>query len=112
MFADGAVSLHTRSLKHGKVGQGVLVHVSPECLVKRHKTHCHNLLCGALVFLDNNSFIWIYPTPEHKDEDAEGYIGSLEPGALSDWKVISWFQNGVVLLVTQRMMPDSSILYC
>lgn len=23
VFSDGAVSLHTRSLKHGKVGQGV-----------------------------------------------------------------------------------------
>lgn len=50
MFSDGAVSLHTRSLKYRKLGQEVLVHVLPS-LVKRQKTHFHDLTCGASVIL-------------------------------------------------------------
>uniref|UniRef100_A0A8D2JSX8 Exosome component 2 n=1 Tax=Sciurus vulgaris TaxID=55149 RepID=A0A8D2JSX8_SCIVU len=112
VFSDGAVSLHTRSLKYGKLGQGVLVQVSPS-LVKRQKTHFHDLPCGASVILGNNGFIWIYPTPEHKDEDAGGFTANLEPVSLADREVISRLRNCVVSLVTQRMMLyDTSILYC
>lgn len=111
-FSDGAVSLHTRSLKYRKLGQEVLVQVLPS-LVKRQKTHFHDLTCGASVILGNNGFIWIYPTPEHKDEGARGFIANLEPVALSDQEVICQLWNCVVLLITQRMMLfDTSILYC
>ncbi|XP_068925449.1 exosome complex component RRP4 isoform X2 [Petaurus breviceps papuanus] len=77
VFSDGAVSLHTRSLKYGKLGQGVLVQVSPS-LVRRQKTHFHDLPCGASVILGNNGFIWIYPTPEQREEEAGGFIANLE----------------------------------
>ncbi|KFW65821.1 Exosome complex component RRP4, partial [Pygoscelis adeliae] len=112
VFSDGAVSLHTRSLKYGKLGQGVLVQVSPS-LVKRQKTHFHDLPCGASVILGNNGFIWIYPTPEQKDEEAGGFTTSLEPVPLSDREVISRLRNCIVALVTQTfMLFDTSILYC
>ncbi|TEA29628.1 hypothetical protein DBR06_SOUSAS510216 [Sousa chinensis] len=112
VFSDGAVSLHTRSLKYGKLGQGVLVQVSPS-LVKRQKTHFHDLPCGASVILGNNGFVWIYPTPEHKEEDAGGFIANLEPVSLADREVISRLRNCIVSLATQRMMLyDTSILYC
>ncbi|KAF7241015.1 Exosome complex component RRP4 [Varanus komodoensis] len=112
VFSDGAVSLHTRSLKYGKLGQGVLVQVSPS-LVKRQKTHFHDLPCGASVILGNNGFIWIYPTPERKDEEAGGFTPNLEPVPLSDREVISRLRNCVVALVTQKLMLyDTSILYC
>uniref|UniRef100_A0A8D1PDL5 Exosome component 2 n=1 Tax=Sus scrofa TaxID=9823 RepID=A0A8D1PDL5_PIG len=112
VFSDGAVSLHTRSLKYGKLGQGVLVQVSPS-LVKRQKTHFHDLPCGASVILGNNGFIWIYPTPEHKEEEAGGFIANLEPVSLADREVISRLRNCIVSLVTQRvMLYDTSILYC
>ncbi|XP_055207330.1 exosome complex component RRP4 isoform X2 [Gorilla gorilla gorilla] len=112
VFSDGAVSLHTRSLKYGKLGQGVLVQVSPS-LVRRQKTHLHDLPCGASVILGNNGFIWIYPTPEHKEEEAGGFIANLEPVSLADREVISRLRNCIISLVTQRMMLyDTSILYC
>ncbi|XP_064420423.1 exosome complex component RRP4 isoform X2 [Latimeria chalumnae] len=76
VFSDGALSLHTRSLKYGKLGQGVLVQVSPS-LVKRRKTHFHNLPCGASIILGNNGFIWIYPTMEQKEGEG-GFITNLE----------------------------------
>jgi hypothetical protein len=50
VYSDGSLSLHTRSLKYGKLGQGILVQVSPS-LVKRRKTHFHNLPCGASIIL-------------------------------------------------------------
>lgn len=93
VFHDGSLSLHTRSLKYGKVSapkhtrvvssqnisslslvtafvpqllQGTLVCVPP-VLVKRCKNHFHNLLCGASVILGNNGYIWICPheTTDH-----------------------------------------------
>jgi len=48
--SDGALQLHTRSLKYGKLGQGLMVKVFPS-LVKRSKTHFHTLPCGASVIL-------------------------------------------------------------
>ncbi|KAH0615408.1 hypothetical protein JD844_004605 [Phrynosoma platyrhinos] len=112
VFSDGAVSLHTRSLKYGKLGQGVLVQVSPS-LVKRQKTHFHDLPCGASIILGNNGFIWIYPTPEQKDEEAGGFVTNLELVPLPDREVISRLRNCIMALVTQKLMLyDTSILYC
>ncbi|XP_040860433.1 exosome complex component RRP4 isoform X2 [Ochotona curzoniae] len=99
-------------LQEGDLISGVLVQVSPS-LVKRQKTHFHDLPCGASVILGNNGFIWIYPTPEYKEEDAGGFIANLEPVSLADREVISRLRNCVVALVSQRMMLyDTSILYC
>ncbi|KAJ7307989.1 hypothetical protein JRQ81_008488 [Phrynocephalus forsythii] len=113
VFSDGAVSLHTRSLKYGKLGQGVLVQVSPS-LVKRQKTHFHDLPCGASLILGNNGFIWIYPTLEQqKDEEAGGFVTRMEPVPLPDREIISRLRNCIVALVTQKLLLyDTSILYC
>uniref|UniRef100_A0A2I2ZHF5 Exosome component 2 n=1 Tax=Gorilla gorilla gorilla TaxID=9595 RepID=A0A2I2ZHF5_GORGO len=99
-------------LQEGDLISGVLVQVSPS-LVRRQKTHLHDLPCGASVILGNNGFIWIYPTPEHKEEEAGGFIANLEPVSLADREVISRLRNCIISLVTQRMMLyDTSILYC
>ncbi|XP_041098619.1 exosome complex component RRP4 [Polyodon spathula] len=112
VFADGALSLHTRSLKYGKLGQGVLVQVSPS-LVKRRKTHFHNLLCGASVILGNNGYVWIYPTPSQQDEEAGGFFTSTEPVPLSDREVISRLRNCILALSAHKMLLyDTSVLYC
>lgn len=60
VHSDGTLSLHTRSLKYGKLAQGILVKVFPS-LIQRRKTHFHNLPCGASIILGNNGFIWISP---------------------------------------------------
>ncbi|KAI4871684.1 hypothetical protein NFI96_031104 [Prochilodus magdalenae] len=112
VFSDGALSLHTRSLKYGKLGQGVLVQVSPS-LVKRQKTHFHNLPCGASIILGNNGFIWLYPTPGQQDEEAGGYYTSLEPVLLSDREVISRLRNCLLALAAHKvLLYDTSVLYC
>ncbi|XP_018414039.1 PREDICTED: exosome complex component RRP4 isoform X3 [Nanorana parkeri] len=112
VYSDGALSLHTRSLKYGKLGQGVLVKVSPS-LVKRRKTHFHTLPCGASIILGNNGFIWLSPTPEVTEEEAGGFVTNLEPVSLSDREVISRLRNCILALAAQKMlMYDTSVLYC
>ena len=40
---DGYLNLHTRSLKYGKLGPGVLIIVSPS-LIRRRKNHVRNYI--------------------------------------------------------------------
>lgn len=113
LFMDGSLSLHTRSLKYGKLGQGTLVTVSPS-LVKRRKTHFHNLPCGATIILGNNGYIWIAPISGEENEDSAGggYEQNLEPVSRIDREVICRMRNCVLALSQNKMMLfDTSILY-
>ncbi|KAF7360498.1 Exosome complex component rrp4 [Mycena venus] len=56
-FADGAMSLHTRSLKYGKLRNGQLVTIPP-ILVRRLKSHFITLPCGVDLILGLNGYIW------------------------------------------------------
>ncbi|CAM9719248.1 unnamed protein product, partial [Heterosigma akashiwo] len=58
IMSDGSVSLHTRSLKYGKLENGLLVTVQPS-LIKRLKQHFITLPFGVDVILGTNGFIWI-----------------------------------------------------
>ena len=60
-----------------QLGQGTLLSVSPS-LVKRRKTHFHNLPCGATVVLGNNGYVWICPTEAEDKEKTGGYEQNLE----------------------------------
>lgn len=112
VFVDGSLSLHTRSLKYGKLAQGVLVKVFPS-LVKRRKTHFHNLPCGASIILGNNGFIWIAPTVNVEVEGDGGFAQNLsEAVPRADREVIARLRNCILALVTCKMMLfDTSILY-
>jgi exosome complex component RRP4 len=63
--SDGAMALHTRSLKYGKLEGGVFLSVSP-ALIKRAKNHFHSLSCGVDIILGNNGYCWIAPTSAAK----------------------------------------------
>uniref|UniRef100_A0A672J803 Uncharacterized protein n=1 Tax=Salarias fasciatus TaxID=181472 RepID=A0A672J803_SALFA len=95
-----------------RLGQGVLVQLSPS-LVKRQKTHFHNLPCGASVILGNNGFVWLYPTPGQQEEEAGGFYTSLEPVSLADREVISRLRNCLLALAAHKVLLfDTSLLYC
>jgi len=114
IYSDGSVSLHTRSLKYGKLAQGTLVRVSPS-LVKRRKTHFHNLPCGASIILGNNGFIWISPIVNEDSENASGsggFIQNLEPVPRPDRETIAMLRNCVLALASHQMLLyDTSITY-
>ncbi|CCE62841.1 hypothetical protein TPHA_0D02030 [Tetrapisispora phaffii CBS 4417] len=61
LFQDGSASLHTRSLKYGKLRDGLLIQV-PSSLVVRSKNHTHNLPGNVTVLLGVNGFIWLRKT--------------------------------------------------
>jgi len=111
VFSDGSLSLHTRSLKYGKLSQGVLVTVAPS-LVLRRKNHFHDLPCGATVVLGNNGYIWICPTTTTEDTGTGGYVQDLERVPRADREVISRLRNCVLALADSwLMLYDTSILY-
>lgn len=58
LFGDGSISLHTRSLRYGKLRNGQLV-VVPNGLVRRLKSHFFSLPCGVDLILGLNGYIWI-----------------------------------------------------
>ena len=57
-FADGAMSLHTRSSKYGKLRYGQLAKVTPS-LIKRCAQHMQSLPCNVDIILGMNGFLWI-----------------------------------------------------
>ncbi|KAF9054642.1 hypothetical protein BJ165DRAFT_1337319 [Panaeolus papilionaceus] len=72
-FSDGAMSLHTRSLKYGKLRNGQLVTVPP-ILVRRLKSHFLTLPCGVDVILGLNGYIWVNKhVKESEQEGEEGF---------------------------------------
>ncbi|KAI9440780.1 exosome complex exonuclease rrp4 [Lactarius indigo] len=71
-FADGAMSLHTRSLKYGKLKNGQLVSVPP-ILIRRLKSHFCSLPSGVDLILGLNGYIWI--SKHVRDNEKEGHEG-------------------------------------
>jgi exosome complex component RRP4 len=71
-FADGAMSLHTRSLKYGKLRNGQLVSVPP-ILIRRLKSHFCSLPSGVDLILGLNGYIWI--SKHVQDNEKEGEEG-------------------------------------
>ncbi|KAG6841458.1 hypothetical protein C0991_010883 [Blastosporella zonata] len=69
-FSDGAMSLHTRSLKYGKLRNGQLVAVPPN-LVRRLKSHFVVLPCGVDLILGLNGYIWVSKHVKESDQEGE-----------------------------------------
>lgn len=61
LFQDGSASLHTRSLKYGKLRDGIFCQV-PSSLIVRSKNHTHNLPGNVTAVLGVNGFIWLRKT--------------------------------------------------
>jgi exosome complex component RRP4 len=59
--ADGQISLHTRSMKYGKLENGLLIEV-PAALIKKLAHHYVTLEWGIDVLIGRNGFIWITRT--------------------------------------------------
>ncbi|EDO14927.1 hypothetical protein Kpol_1005p15 [Vanderwaltozyma polyspora DSM 70294] len=63
LFQDGSASLHTRSLKYGKLRNGLFLQV-PSSLIIRSKNHTHNLPGNVTVLLGVNGYIWLRKTSQ------------------------------------------------
>lgn len=69
LMSEGTMSLHTRSLKYGKLRNGTLVEVPPS-LVVRLKSHFHTLHCGVDMILGMNGYIWVQAASATKATDS------------------------------------------
>jgi exosome complex component RRP4 len=82
--ADGGISLHTRSLKYGKLENGLLLQV-PQVLIRRLKQHTVTLPApiGVALILGTNGSVWITRAlpDEWSSEDTSGDLHSLTPRA-------------------------------
>jgi exosome complex component RRP4 len=81
VFSDGSLSLHARSLKYGKLENGLLVRV-PCCLVRRLKQHFVALPCGVDAIIGMNGCVWLAAaTPAGGDGEAAADSGGGGGGA-------------------------------
>lgn len=112
IFSDGGLSLHTRSFKYGKLSQGVLVKVSPS-LIKKSKTHFHNLTSTISIILGNNGFVWIYPNTDTEPNTTGGFTQNIEQTIeLSDRESVARIRNCVLALVASKIpISYTTILY-
>eukprot|EP00096_Caligus_rogercresseyi_P005866 TRINITY_DN21914_c0_g1_i1.p1 TRINITY_DN21914_c0_g1~~TRINITY_DN21914_c0_g1_i1.p1 ORF type:complete len:328 (+),score=98.50 TRINITY_DN21914_c0_g1_i1:49-984(+) len=128
LYKDGSMSIHTRSLKYGKLEQGTLLKVSPS-LIKRQKTHFHNLLGGVSVILGLNGFIWLsikssLSSLEEEEEGNESYnkvtegesgssaLEGAEVEANNPHATIARLRNVILALAGNGVLLwDTSIIY-
>ncbi|XP_015596772.1 exosome complex component RRP4 [Cephus cinctus] len=110
-FADGSLSLHTRVLKYGKLSQGIMLKVSP-ALIKRKKTHFHNLANGAILILGNNGYVWIGANTQEKDQSEGGFTQDLSRVALQDREICARLRNCILILAECNiLLTDTSVTY-
>ncbi|KAJ2770040.1 Exosome complex component rrp4 [Coemansia nantahalensis] len=99
-FADGALSLHTRSIQYGKLRNGTFVAVFPQ-LVPRSRTHFHTLPCGVDIVLGVNGYIWVskHVSAAKVEANAEHiYSDRNEPISDAEREAIARVANCVQLL--------------
>ena len=77
--AEGVISLHSRSLKYGKLENGQLL-IVPAALVRRLPQHYISLPSGVDVILGKNGYIWITRSiPESWKQESEDMRDDITP---------------------------------
>lgn len=111
-FADGSLSLHTRVLKYGKLSQGIMIKVPP-ALIKRKKTHFHNLSNGASLILGNNGYVWIGASvAQDTDKSEGGFTQDLSRVPQENREICARLRNCISILAHCNMqLTDTSVTY-
>ncbi|ORY02892.1 hypothetical protein K493DRAFT_297688 [Basidiobolus meristosporus CBS 931.73] len=113
-FGDGAMSLHTRSLKYGKLRNGSFVVVSPS-LVQRSRSHFHTLPFGVDVILGLNGYIWVsksVPQSEVELNPEAVYSNENQEISVVERETIARVCNCIQALNKQFMsIHDTAIIY-
>lgn len=111
-FSDGAYSLHTRSLKYGKLRNGSFISVSPG-LVQRCKSHFHSLACGVDVILGLNGYIWVSAhVPQSLDEIDTEQVYSNKNKVRRRKRLGEWVFEGSVFETRRYVCAFSHRIAC
>ncbi|KAF9482608.1 exosome complex exonuclease rrp4 [Pholiota conissans] len=114
-FSDGAMSLHTRSLKYGKLRNGQLVTVPP-ILVRRLKSHFLTLPCGVDLILGLNGYIWVskhVKTNEQEGEegfDAEAVYSNVNDDIDDSTRNAISRVTHIIRVLTSHFVPLTDVL--
>ncbi|XP_047514399.1 exosome complex component RRP4 isoform X1 [Pieris napi] len=113
IYSDGSLSLHTRSLKYGKLQQGVMVKVFPS-LIRRRKNHFHVFSFGISMIIGNNGFIWISPIPRELTNEVRNVNADTSSPVTEvskhERKAIARMKNCIAALASSKMMLDDNSL--
>ncbi|KAJ1976060.1 Exosome complex component rrp4 [Dimargaris cristalligena] len=114
LYGDGAIAIHTRSLKYGKLRNGTLVTIPP-ALVQRSRTHFYAIPCGVDVILGLNGYIWV---SKHVDPQAieanpeEVYSNVNDPITAEERTNVARVANCIRALSRQFIhIHDTAIVY-
>lgn len=73
IFSNGSASLHTRSLKYGKLRNGVFLKV-PSSLIIKQKNHSYDLPGNVSIILGVNGYIWLSKTTSFGDNSSNASV--------------------------------------
>jgi len=112
-FQDGAASLHTRSLKYGKLRNGSLVTV-PASLIKRSKSHFTTLSCGVDLILGVNGYVWVskHVEPTSTEDPTALYSDENQDISPSMRETIARVCNCITILARHNsLISETMIVY-
>lgn len=106
VFSNGSASLHTRSLKYGKLRNGIFLSI-PSSLIIKSKNHSHNLTGDVSVILGVNGYVWLSKTSSTNLAKANGNnIGTNKLQSAIDSK--GTYNPGTGSVAITRLEEESS----
>lgn len=103
IYSSGMASLHTRSLKYGKLRNGVFLQV-PSSLVIKQKNHSHDLSGNVSVILGANGFIWLNKTSVGPADSISASANKAQAGIDSQGS----YNPGKASVAISRLEEESS----
>lgn len=88
IFNNGIASLHTRSLKYGKLRNGSFLKI-PSPLIVKTKNHAFDLPGNVSIVLGTNGYIWLYKTPKINKSLENNTPGITRLEEESSWEIYS-----------------------
>ncbi|CAX42222.1 exosome complex exonuclease, putative [Candida dubliniensis CD36] len=88
IFNNGIASLHTRSLKYGKLRNGIFIKI-PSPLIVKTKNHAFDLPGNVSIVLGTNGYIWLYKTPKINKSLENNTPGITRLEEESSWEIYS-----------------------
>lgn len=84
IFNNGIASLHTRSLKYGKLRNGIFLKV-PSSLIIKSKNHSYDLPGNVSIILGVNGYIWLYKTTARSNLTVNSNASKLQAAGESSY---------------------------
>lgn len=104
VYSNGQAALHTRSLRYGKLRNGVLLKV-PSGLIVRQKNHSFNLPGNVSIIIGVNGFIWLNKTTNN---NGATNVNASVNGAQSAMSSRGGYQPGEGSVSITRLEEESS----